>query len=162
MIKLLPSLLVLLLVAGCSSKPILPTEGVNTELTAQLVADSGKEMSGSRVLWGGVIVSTTNLKERTRLEVLAYPLDSSHRPQTGKLAGSRFLAYYPGYLESVDYAAGRQVSMVGTISGIEEARLGEHSYRYPSIEAEKIHLWPIEQPQSEPKVRFGIGVLLHN
>jgi outer membrane lipoprotein len=162
MTKLLPTLLLVLLTAGCSSKPVLPTEGVNAELTAQLVADSGQEMSGSRVLWGGVIVSTSNLKERTRLEILAYPLDSNHRPQTDKQAGSRFLAFYPGYLESVDYAAGRQVSMVGTVSGIEEARLGEHSYRYPSIDAEQIHLWPVAQPESKSKVQFGFGILLHN
>jgi outer membrane lipoprotein len=155
-------LLLLLLIGGCSSTPLLPTEGVNRELTPQQVADSGKEMTGSRVLWGGVIVTATNLRERTRLEVLAYPLDSSQRPQTGKLAGSRFLAYHPGYLESVDYAAGRQVSMVGTLTGIEEARLGEHSYRYPAITSEKIHLWPVAPPPSEPKVHFGIGVILRN
>jgi outer membrane lipoprotein len=131
-------------------------------LTTQQVADSGTPMSGIRVLWGGVIVNSTNLTNRTRLEVLAYPLDSNHRPQTGKPASSRFLAYHQGYLETVDYAAGRQVSIVGAISGIEEGRLGEHSYQYPAIEAEKIHLWPVEQADSEPKVRFGFGILLHN
>ncbi|MCW8917538.1 MAG: Slp family lipoprotein [Gammaproteobacteria bacterium] len=162
MTRVLPPLLLLLLLGGCSSKPLLPTEGINSELTAQQVVDSGKGMVGSRVLWGGVIVAVTNLRERTRLEVLAYPLDSTQRPQTDKAAGRRFLAYYPGYLESADYAAGRQVSLVGTVSGIEEAPLGEHRYRYPVVDSEKLHLWPVEAPQSEPKVRFGIGVILHN
>lgn len=162
MTKLLPPLLLLLLMEGCSSTPILPTEGVNTELSAQQVVDSGKEMSGNRVLWGGVIVSTTNLKADTRLEILTYPLNSNHRPITGQPAGSRFLAYQPGYLEGVDYAAGRLVSLVGVVSGTEEARLGEHRYKYPSVNVEKLHLWPIEQPESEPRVRFGFGLILHN
>lgn len=162
MTKLLPHLLILLLVSGCSTKPALPTEGVNTALTVQQVTDSAKAMGGTRVLWGGVIVGSTNLKDRTRLEILAYPLDSNHRPKTSKPAGSRFLAYQQGYLETVDYAAGRQVSMVGVITGTEEAQLGEHRYKYPAIKAEKIHLWPIRQPDSEPKVHFGFGILLHN
>jgi outer membrane lipoprotein len=162
MTRLLPPLLLLLLISGCSSKPLLPTEGVSMELTVKQVADAGKAMSGKRVLWGGVIINSTNLEGRTRLEVLAYPLDSQQRPQTGKPAGSRFLAYQQGYLETADYAAGRQVSMVGTISGIEEGRLGEHRYQYPGIDADQIHLWPLEQPQSEPRVRFGFGVILHN
>jgi outer membrane lipoprotein len=152
----------LLLLGGCSSKPLLPTEGVNTELTAQRVVDLERGVSGSRVLWGGVIVNITNLRERSRLEVLAYPLDSKQRPQTDQPAGRRFFAYHPGYLESTDYAAGRQVSMVGTVGGIEEAPLGEHRYRYPVLNSERLHLWPVEPPQSEPKVRFGIGVILHN
>ena len=151
-----------LLLSACSSTPILQTEGVNKELTPKQVVESGATMAGTRVVWGGVIVNTTNLKEQSRLEVLAYPLDSNLRPQSGKPAGNRFLAYHQGYLESVDYAAGRQVSMVGTLRQSEEGRLGEHSYSYPTLEVEQLHLWPVEQPQSEPKVRFGIGVMFHN
>lgn len=162
MTKLLPPLLILLLVSGCSTKPVLPTEGVNTALSVQQLTDSGKAMSGIRVLWGGVIVASTNLKDRTRLEVLAYPLDSNQRPKTSSPAGGRFLSYHKGYLETVDYAAGRQVSMVGVITGTEEARLGEHHYKYPSMQAEKIHLWPIAQQESDTRVRFGFGILLHN
>lgn len=151
-----------LLLGACSSTPVLQTEGSNRELTPQQVLEGGPSLVGSRVVWGGVIVNTTNLKEQSRLEVLAYPLDSKLRPQSGTTAGTRFLAYYPGYLESVDYAPGRQVSMVGTTRESEEGRLGEHSYRYPVLEVEQLHLWPVSLPQSEPKVRFGIGVMFHN
>jgi len=164
MYKLFIPLLTLLLLAGCSSKPVLPSEGANMQLSAKQVVDTGRQFFGSRVLWGGVIVSSTNLEGRTRLEILAYPLDSDLRPLTNKQAGSRFLAYHKGYLETVDYSAGRQISLVGTVSSIEEGRLGEHSYRYPTVEAEQLHLWPVEKGESKSKsnVHFGIGVIFSN
>ncbi len=162
MTKLITPLLILLLAGGCSSKPVLPTEGANRELTAKQVIDAGKSMRGTRILWGGVIISSANLEGRTRLEILSYPLNSELRPVTDKPAGNRFLAYHTGYLETVDYAAGRQVSIVGVIRDAEESRLGEHSYHYPAIDAEKVHLWPVEKRGSDSRLHFGIGVIFSN
>ena len=159
MLKLLPYLFTLLLLAGCSSKPVLPTEGANKELTAKQVVDAGEQFIGSRVLWGGVIVSSANLEGRTRLEILAYPLDSDLRPLTGKQAGGRFLAYHKGYLETVDYSAGRHVSVVGKLTTTEEGKLGEHRYRYPAVESEQLHLWPLETEEKKSQLHFGIGVI---
>ena len=162
MTRLLTPLIILLLASGCSTKPMLPTEGVDLSIKASQVVVSAKPLNGTRVLWGGVIINSTNLTNSTRLEVLAYPLDSNQRPQTDKPAGSRFFAYHQGYLETADYAAGRQISMIGIIGGIEEARLGEHSYPYPSIDAEKVHLWPVETEESDTRIHFGIGVIFSN
>ena len=159
MTKLLTTLFALLLLSACSSKPVLPTAGVDLAIKASQVAISAKPLNGTRVLWGGVIINSTNLTDKTRLEVLAYPLNDKQRPQTDKPAGSRFLAYQPGYLETADYAAGRQVSMVGIIDTLEEARLGEHSYVYPTIEVEQLHLWPVKSQESDTRLHFGIGVI---
>ncbi len=160
MTRLFP--IVLFLLASCATTPPLPSEGVDTALTPEQAAEAGMEARGSRVLWGGVIIASSHLKERTRLEVLAYPLGSGQRPVSSRQAGHRFIAYYRGFLESVDYAAGREVSMVGTISGLEEGTVGAHPYRYPTIEAEQLHLWPLPKPEREPRFQFGIGVILHN
>jgi outer membrane lipoprotein len=162
MFRVLIPLLTLLLLAGCSSKPVLPTEGANKELSAKQVVDTGEQYLGDRVLWGGVIVNSTNLEGRTRLEILSYPLGSELRPLTEKKAGNRFLAYHKGYLETVDYAVGRQVSLVGTISGIEEGQLGETRYAYPAVEADQFHLWPVEKGESKSRIHFGIGVIFSN
>jgi outer membrane lipoprotein len=162
MLRRLTPLLSLLLLVGCSTKPVLPTEGANQELTPKQVSDTGQPFIGSRVLWGGVIISSTNLEGRTRLEILSYPLDSKLRPLTDKKAGNRFLAHHSGYLETVDYSAGRQVSLVGTITSIEQARLGEHYYQYPIVDSDQIHLWPVESGESKSRVHFGIGVIFRN
>lgn len=162
MAKTLAALSSLLLLLGCSSSPVLQTEGVNQHLTAKQVADAGYGMAGKRVVWGGVIINSSNLKNGSRLEILSYPLNKRLRPQIDKLAGSRFFAYQQGYLETVDYAAGRQVTLVGSIRGNEEAQLGEHNYRYPSLNIEQLHLWSQKNQDSEPRVRFGFGIILHN
>ena len=162
MTKRLTLFITLLFISACSSKPVLPTAGVDLAIKASQVAISAKPLNGTRVLWGGVIINTTNLTDKTRLEVLAYPLNDTQRPQTDKPAGSRFLAYQPGYLETTDYAAGRQVSMVGIIGTLEEARLGEHRYVYPTIEVEQLHLWPVKSQESDTKLHFGIGVIFRN
>ncbi len=163
MYKLITTLFALLLLVGCSSKPVLPTEGVDLKLNPGQVPSAPEPLNGARVLWGGVIITSTNLEGRTRLEILSYPLDSTLRPQTGKSAGSRFLAFHPGYLETADYAAGREISMVGTVGDLEEAKLGEHRYRYPTIHTEQIHLWPKKEAgESKSKVHFGIGVIFSN
>ena len=160
--QLLTTLFTLLLLSACSSKPVLPTAGVDLKLKPSQVTISAKPLDGTRVLWGGVIINATNLTEKTRLEVLAYPLNDKQRPQTDKAAGSRFLAYQQGYLETADYAAGRQVSMLGIIGKIEEARLGEHSYVYPTIDIEQLHLWPLKSQETDTKLHFGIGVIFRN
>ncbi len=160
--RLLTPLLLMLLLLGCSSKPVLPTEGAELELSAAQAVAMGESAVGKRVVWGGVIIASSNLQGQSRLEVLAYPLNEQLRPQTGQAAGSRFIAHRAGYLETVDYAPGRQVTLVGTVGGTEQAQLGEHNYTYPLIDAEQIHLWPKGSVSSEPKVRFGIGVMFRN
>ena len=162
MMRLTTLFTLLLLLVGCSSKPVLPTEGYNREILPKAVTELGEEPAGKQVLWGGIIINSTNLEGRTRLEILSYPLDKELRPQNELKAGGRFLAFQKGYLETVDYSAGRQVSLVGTISGTEEARLGEHSYHYPAVDVEQLHLWPVESGASKSRLHFGIGVMFHN
>lgn len=158
--RIMLSLLTLLLLSACSGTPVLETDGVNLKLTpAKAKSDIYR---GSRVAWGGVIINSTNLKSRTRIEVLAYPLDSDHRPQTHRAALGRFFAYEDGYLETVDYAPGRRLSMVGTVESTERARLGEHHYNYPSLKVEQLHLWPLRGEEGKTRLHFGIGVILHN
>jgi len=151
-----------MLASGCSTKPVLPTAGADLTIKPSQVVASGTSFTGTRVLWGGIIINSSNLTNSTRLEVLAYPLDSQQRPQTDQPAGSRFFAYHPGYLETADYAAGRLISMVGIINDIEEGRLGEHRYHYPRIDTEQAHLWPLKSQEIDTRLHFGIGVIFSN
>ena len=153
----------MLLLAACASAPKFETAGVDTALTPRQAVTLGEAAVGRRVQWGGAVVAVDNLENRTRLEVLAYPLDSRGRAQRDGAPYGRFLLVRDGYLEPVDYAPGRLVTAVGTITGIEEGQVGAAPYRYPVLEAEQLHLWPQEQEyrRSNPQVHFGIGVILH-
>ncbi len=149
----------LLLVAGCASGP-LRTEGVTRDIVPGEAAAT--DHVGDTVLWGGVVVNATNLEDRTRLEIVGYPLDEySQRPQTDAEPQGRFLAYREGYLETAEYGRGRRVTVRGEITGSERGRIGEAPYTYPAVAAEQLELWPErrEQGNSRPRFHFGIGVL---
>src|SRR5687768_13694507 len=99
-----------LLLSACASGPQISTEGVDETATPRQAAAEIESLRGGKVLWGGMIVNSTNFEESTRLEVLAYPLDSAQRPRTSAEPTGRFLAIEQGYLETVDYRQGRLVT----------------------------------------------------
>jgi outer membrane lipoprotein len=44
------------------------------------------------------------------------------------------------------YARGRRLTVLGTVAGLEERRVGELPFAYPVISAERIKLWPVDTP----------------
>lgn len=108
--------------------------------------------------WGGVIVDTQNLPERTELQVIAYPLGRSGRPNLDEAPMGRFIAVTPGYLETAEYHKGRQVTLSGKVSGIRQGSVGEAEYLFPIIETAEIQLWPLEAGKAgRTSIHFGIG-----
>ncbi|MBA1146123.1 Slp family lipoprotein [Ectothiorhodospiraceae bacterium WFHF3C12] len=154
----------LLTLAGCASSPEFDETGVDRSLTPKLAADRGEGVVGERVIWGGTIIDSQNLAEETRLEVLAYPLNSWERPRESGTAQGRFLVLRSGYLETADYAPGRQITVVGPVDALQDGRIGETSYTYPVVRADTLHLWREESAgaSSGPRVNFGIGVIFSN
>jgi outer membrane lipoprotein len=118
----------------------------------QAVKDNAQDV---QVMWGGVIVKATNTADHTDFAVLFYPLDSSQRPDRQQPAKSRFIVRYHGYLETMVYAPGREITVLGKLQGVEEGKIGNSPYRFPVIQAERIHLWPVGD---DSRVRFGVGV----
>lgn len=148
-----------LLLSACASGPQISTEGVNETITPRQAATEIESLRGEEALWGGMIVNSTNLEDSTRLEVLAYPLDGSQRPKTYAEPNGRFLAIEQGYLETVDYGAGRLVTVKGTLVGTREGEIGQAEYTYPIVEVDRLYLWPEQQPVDRgPGINFGIGI----
>ena len=146
---------------ACASAPPFDLKNVNTALTPNEAVAQIDSVRGSRVLWGGVIVSSKNLEQGTQLEMLAYPLNDHHRPRLDRAALGRFIVEHSGYLETVDYAPGRELSLIGAIAGTKEARIDAASTLYPAVTSEQIHLWP-KGGDAEPQFHFGVGVMFHN
>ncbi|MFA5531806.1 MAG: Slp family lipoprotein [Thiohalomonadaceae bacterium] len=150
------------LLVGCAGTgPEFKTEGVATGLTPREASTRAADIAGTRVLWGGVIVNSTNLENATQLEVLGYPLDDSQEPQTDAGPAGRFLVIEPGYLETADYAQGRRITVVGPVTGTRQGKIGESAYTYPVVDPDRIHLWPRASTQryTEPRFHFGVGVI---
>ena len=116
-------------------------------------------MLNHTVAWGGLIAAAKNLKDKSELEVVGYPLDSENRPNHDAKPTGRFLVIQPGYLETADYAPGRLITVVGTVTETRRGTVGEAKYVYPVVVATKLQLWPKPSAdRHEPSFHFGIGV----
>lgn len=147
-------LLPLILLAACAgTHQTSPNRGPEP---AQAAAEP-ERWRGRQVIWAGTLVAIHNLADSSRLEVLAYPRRSNGDPDLDSAPLGRFVARYPGYLEPLDYAPGRQLSVRGRLAGSETGTVGEAQYDYPLVEAVQLQLLT-PSSRSEPRVYFGIGV----
>jgi len=154
---LIPAL-ALLLLAGCSTAPKVATDA-DRSTTPVAAASASNRTYDKPLQWGGVIIESQNLADTTELQVLAYPLTEDGRPDVTASPTGRFIAQHPGYLETVDYRKGRQVTVTGTLADTREGKVGNADYRFPVLKADQLVLWPrgIDQPE-KPRVNFGFGV----
>lgn len=150
-------LLAALLVTGCAATPRLDTAGIDRSLTPDLATETLDLSSGRRVHWGGVIIGSRNQENESVVELLAYPLGDSGRPNTDSAPLGRILAVSSGYLETLDYSPGRIASFVGTVQPSRSGRVGDAEYRYPVLQIEQSALWPVES-YSKPQFHIGIGI----
>ena len=134
-------------------------EGVDRTLTPATVLVDFPTSQSSKVIWGGIIVNSQNLRKGSLLEVLAYPLGFNDEPDTQKAPLGRFLTEHPEYLETANYAAGRLITVVGPLLEIRKGIIGEAQYDYPVMTAEQLHLWPTADQQSDTQLYFGVGVM---
>ena len=154
------SLILLSLLLGCASTPDFDTSQVDQSLTPQSVIAEPGISRGKVALWGGTILDTQNLKESTQIEVLAYPLNSSQRPMLDNKPLGRFIIEQQGYLEPTNYAQGRQLTVLGTVSATQSGKVGESAYTYPVISATQLYLWS-QADDRNSSIHFGLGIGVH-
>lgn len=162
LVYLLITLLFAILLAACATSPRFDTTGIDVSLTPKLAVSKNQTLQGVPVFWGGVIITSNNLKDVTQLEVLAYPLDSNQRPASEQAPLGRFLAVKEGYLETADFAPGRLITLTGTLGDKRIGRVGEAEYIYPVVNINQLHLWFSRGASVEPQVQFGFGLMIHN
>ncbi len=149
------------LLVACASTPPFDVKNVNTTIRPNEAIAKLDSVRGNKVLWGGVIINSKNLEQGTQLEILAYPLNDNTRPRLDREPLGRFIIEHGSYLETIDYAPGRELSVVGTVTGTKEAKI-DATYVYPAVTTDQIHLWPKGSTNVEPQFHFGVGVTLHN
>lgn len=141
--RALLGVLALLGAAGCARPPVEIDRGPFAAISVAR-AQQG-DLSGERVRWGGTIVHIETGKSETCFEIVGRPLDRSARPKQTDESLGRFLACAGGFFDPAVYAAGREVTVVGSLRESVEGRIGEREYRYPKVEAERVYLWPTEE-----------------
>jgi outer membrane lipoprotein len=134
-----------LLLAGCASTfPEDELRSVDRSVTVTTLRQDPAANLGRRVMLGGDILATRPMPNQTEVELLSKPLDSEDRPRRGDASDGRVIVTTPRFLDPAVYAAGRQITVIGTVTGEEERKIAELPYRYPVVAAESIKLWPRE------------------
>lgn len=144
-----------LLLSGCVTVPQ-AIRGTTPTPQMNLVAVQGAPQIyvGQEARFGGRVVSVTNDKNRTRLEIAAMPLDSSASPILGEPSTGRFAAYYNGFLDPVDFK-NQLVTVVGPITGFENGAVGQASYRYVTVNVNSFKRWREVTEVVMPPQPFG-------
>ena len=146
-----------LVLTGCATPYDIGT--ADRQITPEETARNIAAVKNRMVAWGGVIATAKNLKDKTELEVVGYPLDANNRPDNDAKPIGRFFVTQSDYLETTDYAPGRLITVVGTVTETRTGTVGEAKYVYPVVTVNKLHLWSrYNGGRSEPSFHFGLGV----
>lgn len=156
LLLLILTIILLSLTTGCASVKF---DTGNREIANVSPAQALNEArDNGAVIWGGRIVSVRNLQDTTEIEVLSYPLSNGHVPKIDRDSGIRFLAIYRGYLEPVNYAPGRYISLFGELRGDTGLMAGEYELLAPVVQVEQLHLWDANTNNWQNRVNFGVGI----
>ncbi len=149
--------IVAILLTACSASPQRTPSG-DRNLSLQTAREHPAMLRGQRVEWGGVLVESRNLRRHSELEILAYPLLSNGRPDLRARPTGRFLGVRQGYLETIEYAAGRLVTVSGPLAGVRYGHIGDSTHTLPLVEIADIELWRHDPPAHDrPRIHFGIS-----
>jgi len=144
------------LLAGCAT-PVFH-DAPTTVPTPLDVAATPERYHDADVVWGGKILGVRNLAETTEVELVAYPLDDSQRPDQNAPTQGRFIVSLPGFAEPLDYPAGRFLTLRGRVGSMRTRRIEDRDLVMPLVTDATLHLWPVNFPYERPRVQFGIGV----
>ena len=144
---------------ACAPAPIYKVSpGTLAVLPAQ-VAQAPEQYGQGDVIWGGSVIEVRNFPDHSEIEILAYPLDASQRPQPNAHGAGRFIAIYPGYIESFNYPGGALITVSGQLHGSRAGAVDQAAYVYPLVSVTQSHVWTAaELRQGHPDIHFGVGV----
>lgn len=153
--------LALVVFAAACQGPLPRDPALASQVTPQQLAGGAHTEKGSLLTWGGSLRSLRNLADSTRLEVLAYPLNTERRPLTDEPSQGRFMVDMPGFLEPQELPPGTLVTVQGRYQRTLDGRVGEASYRFPLLQDGKLDVWEPETasvPFQRPDVRWNLGI----
>jgi outer membrane lipoprotein len=128
------------LAAGCVRPPS-PLD-IAPVLPVTVAEAQAKGLTGQVVRWGGTIVSVTPAQEETCFQVVSRPLDGQARPLLTDDTDGRFIACAKGFYDPAIYAAGREITVVGSLTEPTTGSIGDRPYIFPRVAVDGVFLWP--------------------
>lgn len=136
-------LLLAMLLGGCvTAFPDDAVRGVDPSITVGVLRAAPDAHVGKRAILGGEILATHPRVGETEIEVLSRHLRNDDSPERSDRSDGRFLVRTAEFLDPAVYSTGRRLTVLGTVVGEEERKIGDLPYRYPVVRSEQIRLWP--------------------
>jgi outer membrane lipoprotein len=111
------------------------------------------------LLLGGAIAAVRGLTGGgSDLEMVQFPTDRVGRITATNTSDGRFIARDVIFRDPAIYRAGRLMTLVGKVEGVQKGHLGDVDYSYPVLTVIELHLWPEDERPGASPVRFGIGI----
>ncbi|MHA6202920.1 Slp family lipoprotein [Dyella soli] len=149
----------LMTLAACAPAPIYKPSSNTIAIAPDTVAQAPERFANADVIWGGRIVEIRNLADRSEVEIVGYPLDSSQRPKADGSGWGRFIAVMPGFVEPFNYPSGALVTLAGRVTGSRAGAVGEANYVFPLIGVAQSHVWTADEMNSgKSNISFGVGL----
>jgi outer membrane lipoprotein len=146
-------MVIALCIEGCTYAISRDMEGkADKTVTFNMIMADPEAFKGKLVIFGGTIASVKNAKDGTVIEVIQKSLDYWGKPKRTDKSSGRFLVFYRGYLDSLVYSPGRDLTVAGEVAGTRQQTLGEIDFSYPLLNSKELKLW--ERPERsarEPK-----------
>jgi outer membrane lipoprotein len=144
----------LLALAACTTTPD-PLSGTFADISP---GDAARNDSrGTTVRWGGTVAAVEPLPDRTCFQIVGRELDDRGRPILDDKSSGRFLACRSGFYDPEVFAEGRSLTLIGTIDGAEARMIGEYEYLHPRLAADVVFLWPEDEADRSPPIRYNFG-----
>lgn len=149
----------LMALAACAPAPIYKPSTNTVVTTPDAVAHEPEHYVNADVIWGGRVVEVRNLPDRSEIEIVGYPLDSSQRPKAEGGGWGRFIAVMPGFVEPFNYPTGALITLAGRVTGTRAGEVGQAGYMFPLVGVAQSHVWTADEMHSgHPNIGFGLGV----
>lgn len=126
----------------------------NKDLTFSQVIQNPEAYTGKIVIWGGLIIETSNPPDGGEILILQTPLDSGEYPNTKSTYG-QFIAKTSTFVDPVIYKKGRKVTLAGKIIGKRVKTLEVMKYTSPVVGIKELFLWSKERVWWEPPSYYG-------
>ncbi len=114
---------------------------VDPELTAERLIHTPENFVGQKVMLGGLIVETRNFDGYSVIEAVQVDLDCFGYLKGEKDTHGRVIFRQSEYVESMIFKQGREVTVGGTVRGVQQGKVGESPYTFLVIDVEEIQLW---------------------
>ncbi len=132
---------------GCAVMPSKMTREAAPQRPFGDMVQHSEEFIGRTVILGGYVVSVENRKNGTKIEAVQAPLGVGQRPKAKDLSQGRLIVEVDGFLDPEIYTKDRVITVGGIMSGSSKTDRSQLPYPYIRLQAQKLHLWPVVEPQ---------------